>query len=527
MDQLTLDQDLSQMPEFKRAQQRDELEGTRLLPIGGVQESAFIRKEALDEFNRPAHQEDAAHRLLGTHWSQQHAAERAEMQRENERMAAQRRYRDRRNQEVAGGYQPPSMSEEEFIQAGYDKGGSLSEPIFEHGEYSKELKTEPGHGPHDATFMSGGLGYFDDRAKRFKKGGKSGIYIKPSKRGTFTAAAKKHGHGVQEHASHVLANKEDFSPAMVKKANFAKNASKWGHASGGKKKYQDGGGKGYSAGNYLDSLSNANAVQGTELPFDWTPPGLDSLSAMYPVQGVGQSLERQGAFMPQPQGLGYRPQGTVPADSLFTSPIPFGAPNAPMMNTLGDINQEMPALRFGRGTLGPQYGNVPQGGQVLSDLEWQARQRQGATTGGGAGGVGAATAGATIGGAAGASGGAGTEAPATETIPQWQVPPELQAIAGHPGGPGFNPVEAFRDQFGVTGMGGVPGTGEVLAGAGAAAQARMDAAMANLPQAQRGRGLDRFLKGAATFGPDVLNTLNYLTTPTPRSPVLQRPVNLR
>ena len=58
------------------------------------------------------------------------------------------------------------------------------------------------------------------------------IYIKPSKRGTFTAAAKKHGKGVQEFASQVLANKENYSPAMVKKANFARNAAKW-HSFGG------------------------------------------------------------------------------------------------------------------------------------------------------------------------------------------------------------------------------------------------------------------------------------------------------
>lgn len=56
-----------------------------------------------------------------------------------------------------------------------------------------------------------------------------GIHIKPSKRGTFTAAAKKHGMGVQAFASKVLANKDDYSPAMVKKANFARNASKWNH----------------------------------------------------------------------------------------------------------------------------------------------------------------------------------------------------------------------------------------------------------------------------------------------------------
>ena len=74
----------------------------------------------------------------------------------------------------------------------------------------------------------------------FAEGGK--IHIKPSKRGTFTAAAKKHGKSVQSFASQVLANKEDYSPAMVKKANFARNVSKWKHADGGplkKGKYED------------------------------------------------------------------------------------------------------------------------------------------------------------------------------------------------------------------------------------------------------------------------------------------------
>lgn len=64
----------------------------------------------------------------------------------------------------------------------------------------------------------------------FAEGGE--IYIKKSRRGTFTAAAKKHGKSVQAFASQVLANKDNYSPAMVKKANFARNASKW-HSDGG------------------------------------------------------------------------------------------------------------------------------------------------------------------------------------------------------------------------------------------------------------------------------------------------------
>ena len=55
----------------------------------------------------------------------------------------------------------------------------------------------------------------------------SDIEIKPSKKGTFTAAATKHGKSVQGFANQVLNNKDKYSSAMVKKANFAKNVSKW------------------------------------------------------------------------------------------------------------------------------------------------------------------------------------------------------------------------------------------------------------------------------------------------------------
>lgn len=52
------------------------------------------------------------------------------------------------------------------------------------------------------------------------------IAIKASEKGTFTAAAKKSGQSVQAKASSVLAN-PNASPALKKKANFARNAAKW------------------------------------------------------------------------------------------------------------------------------------------------------------------------------------------------------------------------------------------------------------------------------------------------------------
>ena len=54
-----------------------------------------------------------------------------------------------------------------------------------------------------------------------------GIHIKKDHRGLFTKEAKEHGMGVQEFASHVLANKDKYSPEVVKRANFARNSTKF------------------------------------------------------------------------------------------------------------------------------------------------------------------------------------------------------------------------------------------------------------------------------------------------------------
>lgn len=55
---------------------------------------------------------------------------------------------------------------------------------------------------------------------------KNPISIKPSRRGSFRAMAKKAGKSVQGEARAVLTNPK-ASPAAKKKANFARNAAKW------------------------------------------------------------------------------------------------------------------------------------------------------------------------------------------------------------------------------------------------------------------------------------------------------------
>ena len=61
-----------------------------------------------------------------------------------------------------------------------------------------------------------------------------------SKIGAFTRAAKKAGMSEQEFAKKVLANKHDYSPAIIKKANFTITAAKWEKKKGGPVKYQKG-----------------------------------------------------------------------------------------------------------------------------------------------------------------------------------------------------------------------------------------------------------------------------------------------
>jgi hypothetical protein len=56
---------------------------------------------------------------------------------------------------------------------------------------------------------------------------KSGIHIKKSHEGLFTAKAKKAGMSVQAFAKKVLAPGSKATAATKKQANFARNAKSW------------------------------------------------------------------------------------------------------------------------------------------------------------------------------------------------------------------------------------------------------------------------------------------------------------
>jgi hypothetical protein len=113
-----------------------------------------------------------------------------------------------------------------------------SQKDYDSGEYKNAFNPTKTFGM--TTLKNGGMtNYYSEGGVvdasvmdlvEFKDGG---MYINPKNKGKFTAWAKSHGMSVQEAASHVMANKENYSPTTVKRANFAKNASTWKHEKGG------------------------------------------------------------------------------------------------------------------------------------------------------------------------------------------------------------------------------------------------------------------------------------------------------
>ena len=98
----------------------------------------------------------------------------------------------------------------------------------------------------------------------FKEGG---IMIKKENRGKFTESANRANMSVQEYARHILANKEDYSPTLIKRANFARNF-------GGRKAF--GGDLNTYGGTYnggLEYIDNGGTHE--QNPFNGVPMGTD------------------------------------------------------------------------------------------------------------------------------------------------------------------------------------------------------------------------------------------------------------
>lgn len=192
-----------------------------------------------------------------------------------------------------------------------------------------------------------------------------GIHIKPENKGKFTAYAKSHGKGVQEMARTVLANKENYSPTIVKRANFAHNAAKWKHEMGGLVKYELAG-----------EIGNPDRVAvGAINPRTGQP---------YTVQEVASYTDTQG-MLPTPFGKqyggldnqsrqlygNYEQNFVIPTSNLKMDSVGAANMQKPSMVTRRSLNQigSTPTLtmpqRAGTGNYGEFY--LPKRGQAYTD----------------------------------------------------------------------------------------------------------------------------------------------------------------
>lgn len=176
------------------------------------------------------------------------------------------------------------------------------------------------YGTGSQALMDSG-GYFMGEDENNVPGAKSGIYIKPSKRGSLRKALGV-GKGEKIPASK-LQDKPGDSPAMRKKKNFARNARKWNHDDGGIIPFLFQG---------LDQVSDGiqdatQALMGGGLPVPMKHGGIipDNMSPFNPhkynnggnVNG-GANLNMVGASYPNSdlleQWLLYKQGGTVGAN---------------------------------------------------------------------------------------------------------------------------------------------------------------------------------------------------------------------
>jgi hypothetical protein len=296
------------------------------------------------------------------------------------------------------------LKQERKIKAKMEEGGVIDNPGF--NALPKEVQENI-----IANMAMGGYIY--------SEGGN--IHIKPENKGKFTSWAESHGMGVQEAASHVMANKEDYSSTIVKRANFAKNASKWKHQDGGtiNRSLNQ-----YSQGGNMTGPIQLGAMVG-ELALGAIPDNQvtdTEGNAVGTYQSTGKSIG-QGALKGAAAGSMFGPVGTVvgglaggamgyfqgkeeenevkkmqaDANNIIMSKRRIGGPNSPIttmptnVNNMypygGTINDDQPGaiaelelqeqMQLPNGTVmgvdGPSHEqggievNVPEGTRVFSD----------------------------------------------------------------------------------------------------------------------------------------------------------------
>jgi hypothetical protein len=123
-------------------------------------------------------------------------------------------------------FDAPSEAAMRRIMGSYALGEADDMNTMEKAQAKKEA--EMAMGEMDALSSPDQMGYggktkmkCGGRVKKYAKGGK--IEIDPAKKGTFKAQATRMGMSIGQAAEYILANPDEFSPKMRKKANFARN----------------------------------------------------------------------------------------------------------------------------------------------------------------------------------------------------------------------------------------------------------------------------------------------------------------
>lgn len=186
----------------------------------------------------------------------------------------------------------------------------------------------------------------DNVVVKYKDGGS--IHIAPSKKGTFTAAATKHGKSVQAFASQVLANKENYSPAMVKKANFARNFGSHKGANGmyldtktNTKTYND-------AVNYFTQLG-FKGKNASDLALQYTVDNMQYDAGTLPEVTITPNVQKRIIIDNGTKNVHHAPH-TAPVQESTESKIAAGMIGIPLISTqavpvLGEAMSEAMAAR--------------------------------------------------------------------------------------------------------------------------------------------------------------------------------------
>lgn len=176
------------------------------------------------------------------------------------------------------------------------------------------------------------------------------IKIKPQNKGKFTDWANSHNMGVQEAASKIMANTEEYSPTLVKRANFARNAAKWNKMLGGiLEKYQKGGKR--LLGD-LDSLTEEEMMNGPVEGFVMSPERVRASTVIGDLNGLTEEQMMNGpvnGFIGNviPEEMPY--MSSIPTYSqlleqyspqMQAQPIAYMPPKEAMKLILDDIKQQ-------------------------------------------------------------------------------------------------------------------------------------------------------------------------------------------